>query len=99
MYFATKWMQVIRMVKRQTNVFSCAVNFERGRKCIFRGSFKLSKTKRGYVKCEKCFRQKSLKRLKKESAILKGFYLQQPAYRLSHDLALTIKSLQEFTKN
>ena len=93
MYFVTKWIYNILMVKRQTNVFGCAANFERGRKCIFCGSFQVSKTQRGYVKCGKCLKQKSLKRLKREIAILKGFYLQQPAYRLSHDLGIDYQSV------
>lgn len=81
------------MVQRQTSIFSCAANFERGRKCVFCGSFHVSRTKRGYVKCGKCLRQKSLKRLKRELAVLKGFYLQQPAYRLAHDLDVGYQSI------
>src|SRR3989344_4442999 len=78
------------MAKRQKNVFNCAANFLRGRKCIFCSSFCVCKTKRGYVKCQRasCKRQKSLKRLRKEIGIITGFYQQQPAYRVANDLGL-----------
>src|SRR3990170_6109522 len=73
---------------QKKNVFNCAANFLRGRKCIFCGSFKVCKTRRGYVKCGRktCGKQKSLKQLRKEIAILTGFYQQQPAYRVATDL-------------
>jgi transposase len=76
------------MVTSRKNVFSCAANFLKGRKCIFCGSFKVNHTSRGYVRCrnKKCGKQKSLKQLRREISIVKGFYLQQPAYRLTHDL-------------
>ena len=76
------------MVTGQNNVFNCAANFLRGRKCVFCGSFKVCKTARGYVKCGRatCRKQKSLKQLRKEIAIITGFYQQQPAYRVATDL-------------
>src|SRR3989338_3739994 len=78
------------MVTGQKNVFGCAANFLRGKKCIFCGSFKTNRTKRGYVRCRKssCVKQKSLKQLKREMDILKGFYQTQPPYNLPHDLGL-----------
>jgi len=78
------------MVTGQKNVFNCAANFLRGRKCIFCGSFKVSKTKRGYVRCRNkaCRKQKSLKRLRKEISSITGFYQQQPAYRVASDLGI-----------
>ena len=78
------------MVTGQKSVFNCAANFLRGRKCIFCGSFKVNRTRRGYVKCRRrsCGKQKSLKRLRKEIGIITGFYQQQPAYRVASDLAL-----------
>src|SRR3989338_5971597 len=78
------------MVMRKNNVFSCAVNFLRGRECVFCGSFKVCKTGRGYIKCHrgKCGKQKSFKRLRKEIGILIGFYQQQPAYRVANDFYL-----------
>ena len=76
------------MVTTRNNVFNCAANFLRGRKCIFCGSFQVYKTTRGYVKCGKCTHQKSLKALRREITILTGFYQQQPAYRVASDLGL-----------
>jgi len=83
------------MAQGQKNVFSCAANFLRGRKCIFCGSFKVSKTSRGYSRCrnKSCGKQKSLKRIGTEIAIVQGFYQQQPAYRLSHDFGLDYKTI------
>ena len=68
------------------NVFGCAANFLRDKKCIFCGSFKVNRTSRGYVKCRSCHKQKSLKLLRTEIRIVTGFYQQQPAYRLASDL-------------
>lgn len=83
---------VTRVKKGRPNtVFSCAANFLRGRKCISCGSFKVNKTARGYVKCRQCGGQKSLARLRREIAILMGFYQQQPAYRLASDLQVDVK--------
>ena len=48
------------MVTRQKNVFSCAANFSRGKKCIFCGSFKTKRTARGYVRCRKKTRKGSV---------------------------------------
>jgi len=80
------------MVTIRNNIFNCAANFLRGRKCIFCGSFKVYKTRRGYVKCGKCKHQKSLKQLRKEIAIITGFYQLQPAYRLAIDLGIDYQS-------
>ncbi len=44
-----------------------------------------------YVKCRKCSKQKSLATLRREIAIIQGFYQQVPAYRLAHDLAVDAK--------
>jgi transposase len=80
---------------QKKNVFNCAANFLRGRKCIFCGSFRVSKTSRGYVRCRKksCGKQKSLKQLRREIAILTGFYQQQPAYRVATDLGIDYQSV------
>src|SRR3989338_6569956 len=61
---------------QKKNVFNCAANFLRGRKCIFCGSFKVCKTRRGYVKCQrgKCGKQKSLGRLRREIGIITRIY-------------------------
>ncbi|HET8689628.1 MAG TPA: IS1595 family transposase [Methanosarcina sp.] len=81
------------MVTMRNSVFNCAANFLRGRKCIFCGSFNVYKTRRGYVKCGKCNHQKSLKQLRKEIAIITGFYQLQPAYRLAIDLGIDYQSV------
>ena len=81
------------MGTQRLNVFNCAANFLRGRKCIFCGSFKICRTQRGYVKCRRCTRQKSLKQLRREIAIITGFYQRQPAYRLATDLGLDYQSI------
>src|SRR3989344_8933577 len=83
------------MVTGQKNVFNCAANFLRGRKCIFCGSFKVYRTRRGYARCRHaaCEKQKSSKQLRKEIAILTGFYQQQPAYRLATDLGLHYQAI------
>ena len=81
------------MVTTRKNVFGCAANFLRGKKCIFCGSFKTNKTARGYVKCQSCKRQKSLKMIRKEIGIVTGFYQQQPAYRLANDLGVDYQTV------
>ena len=81
------------MVTGVHTVFSCATNFLNGRECFFCGSFKTVKTTRGYVKCMLCGKQKSLNKLRREIAILQGFYQQQPAYRLASDLGLDAKTV------
>jgi transposase len=79
------------MVAGQNRIFWCAANFVRGKKCVFCGSFKVNRTRRGYVKCRKCGKQKNLAKLRREIAIIQGFYQQVPAYRLAYDLALDVK--------
>lgn len=55
----------------------------------------VNRTKRGYVRCrhKTCGKQKSLKRLRTEIGIVQGFYQQQPAYRLAHDLGLDYQTI------
>lgn len=79
------------MVTGRTTVFSSAANFLRGQKCIFCGSFQVIHTSRGYAKCRLCGKSKSLSRLRREIIFLQGFYLLQPAYRLSWDLDVDVK--------
>ena len=79
------------MVTGRNAVFGCAANFLRGRKCVFCGSFRVTKTARGYVKCGGCGKTKSLAKLRREIAILGGFYRLQPAYRLAADLGVDVK--------
>src|SRR3989338_8257502 len=83
------------MAQGRKNVFGCVANFLRGKKCVFCGSFKVSKTGRGYVRCRHtgCGKQKSLRRIKTEIAIVQGFYQQQPAYSLSNDWGVDYKTV------
>ena len=81
------------MVTRRNNVFGCAANFLRGKKCVWCGSFKRNKTARGYVQCRSCKKQKSLKKIRMEIAIVTGFYQQQPAYRLASDLGVDYQTI------
>jgi transposase len=81
------------MVTKKKNVFGCAANFLRGKKCIFCNSFKTNKTARGYVKCRVCKKQKSLKMIRKEIGIVTGFYQQVPAYRLANDLGVDYQTI------
>src|SRR3989339_80370 len=81
------------MVTRRKNVFGCAANFLRGKKCVWCGSFKVNKTTRGYVKCRLCHKQKSLKMIRTEIGIVTGFYQQQPAYRLANDLGMDYQTV------
>ena len=60
--------------------------------CFF-GSFKVYKTARRYVKCKLCSKTKSLPKLRREIGIIKGFYRQQPAYRLAVDLGIDVKTV------
>lgn len=81
------------MVTGKKNVFGCAANYLRGKKCVFCGSFRVLRTSRDYVKCRNgvCGRSKSLTRLRREIAILQGFYQRVPAYRLAQDLGVDVK--------
>ena len=81
------------MNKARKNVFGCAANFLRGKKCVWCGSFQVNKTARGYVKCRACTKQKSLKKIRMEIAIVTGFYQQQPAYRLATDLGVDYQTI------
>lgn len=83
------------MVTGKSSHLGCAANFLRGRKCVFCGSFKVCKTRRGYVRCQHptCRKQKSLRQLRRELAILTGFYQLQPAYRVATDLGLNYHTI------
>jgi transposase len=68
--------------------------FKLGRKCVFCGSYKVCKTKRGYIKCNKCKRQKGRRLLNRELDILVGFHQQIPALRLSKDLGVNYNTVK-----
>ncbi|MBI2573935.1 MAG: IS1595 family transposase [Candidatus Wildermuthbacteria bacterium] len=65
-----------------------------GRKCVFCGSYRLWKTRRGYVKCRKCRRQKRYAMLKRELGIIVGFHQQAPASRLASDLGVNYRTVE-----
>lgn len=69
-------------------------SFYAGRKCIFCGRRKLVRTRRGYVKCLRCQRQKSLKRLRRELLVLAAFRRQQTARLTALDLGLDYKAVK-----
>ena len=68
-------------------------NFLSGKKCVFCGSFNVCRTKRGYIKCNKCKKQKGSHLLRRELKIILGFYQQQPAYRLASDLGVNYRTI------
>lgn len=73
--------------------------FYAGKKCIFCGSRKLIRTRRGYLKCQKCLRQKSLERLRKELAVLSAFRRQQTARLTALDLGFDYKAVKRIFNN
>jgi len=69
-------------------------SFYTGRKCIFCGHRHLIRTRRGYLKCVFCNRQKSFKRLKRELIVLSAFRRQQTARLTALDLNLDYKAVK-----
>lgn len=53
----------------------------------------MCRTSRGYVKCEKCLKQKSLKKLQRELEILLGFAEQKPALQLATEMGPAINTV------
>jgi hypothetical protein len=64
----------------------------RGRRISSCGSFDACWAKRGYIKCNKCQRQKGSKFLCRQLRVILGSDQQQPAYRLTNDLGLNYKT-------
>ena len=83
------------MVQGKTNSFGCAANFLRGRNYIGCGPFKVVRTARGDVKCQRYGHSKSLTRRRREIEIIKGFSQLQPAYRLAQDLGVDLKVVNQ----
>src|SRR3990167_601780 len=69
-------------------------SFLLGRKCVFCGSYRLWKTKRGYLKCRKCRRVKGRKMLQRELHIIVGFHQQAPASRCASDLGVNYRTVE-----
>jgi len=53
------------------------------RKCVYCLKRRVCLTARGYVKCLKCKKQKSLKKLRRELSVLLSFVEQRPAYQVA----------------
>src|SRR3990167_7350749 len=64
----------------------CLTSFWLGRKCVFCGHRKLWKTRRKYLKCRYCKKQKGLRKLRRELSIVVGFAEQQSALALAKEL-------------
>lgn len=71
------------MVMVKTKYQKWLPSFWRGRKCVYCGKRRVCLTARGRIKCLRCGRQKSLKKLRKELAILLAFVEQRPAYQVA----------------
>lgn len=71
------------MLKRSEQ--TCLTSFFLGRKCVFCHHRKVWRTRRGYVKCRFCKRQKGLRKLQRELKILVGFHQQQTARQCALD--------------
>lgn len=67
----------------------CLTSFWLGRKCVFCGHRKLWKTRRKYLKCRYCKKQKGLRKLRRELSIVVGFTEQQSALALAKELGLS----------
>ena len=73
--------------------------FYAGKKCIYCGARKPIRTHRGYLKCRKCTRQKSLKKLRNELIVLSAFRRQQTARLTALDLGLDYKAVKRVFNN
>jgi len=68
-------------------------NFFHRKKCVFCVSFKARRMQRGYIKCQRCGRQKGGKLLRRKLKIITSFYQKQPVYWLVHDLGVNYKTI------
>lgn len=83
----------------QTKSQKRLTSFYLGRKCIFCGKRRVCLTGRSYVKCGKCGKQKSLKRLRKELAVLVAFVEQRPAYQVALEHGLRYYTVSKIFKD
>ena len=81
------------MVKRKINYQKRLTGFLAGRKCVFCGARKVCLTKRRYVKCLKCKRQKSLRRLRFETEVIIALIHQRPAYQVAIEYGVSYQSI------
>ena len=82
------------MVMRKSEEKARLTSFLLGRKCVFCGSYRLWRTRRGYLKCRKCKRQKARGILKRELNIIVGFHQQIPANRLAMALGFNYRTVE-----
>lgn len=82
------------MVMLKKNEQTRLTSFWLGRKCVFCGHRKLWKTKRGYVKCRFCKKQKGLKKLRRELSIIVGFHQQQTARQCALDAGISYHAIE-----
>ena len=83
----------------QTAYQKCLTSFWLGRKCVFCGKRKVCLTRRGYIKCLRCSKQKSLKKLRKELAVLLAFVEQRPAYQVATEHGLHYATVSKIFRN
>ena len=74
-------------------------SFWLGRTCVFCLSRKVNKTRQGYLKCRRCKRSKSLKRLRRELGVVLGFVDQRPALQIAQELHLSYNTVTAVYKN
>jgi len=63
-------------------------SFWLGRTCVFCLSRRVNRTARGYIKCRRCSKSKSLKKLRRELGVVLGFIDQRPARQIALELGL-----------
>jgi len=73
-------------------------SFWLGRACVFCSYRKTFVTARGYVKCARCGKQKSLKRLRRELEIICAFVEQRPALQVSVEMKISYQKVVSFAQ-
>ena len=81
------------MVAIQRTTKTWLTSFSSGRKCIYCGSRTVCITQRRYIKCLKCKRQKSLKKLRFELEVLLSFVHQRPAYQVAIEYGVSYQTV------
>lgn len=70
-----------------------AANILRGRKCVYCGNYSLYRLKDKSVKCRKCRRQYSIKKLRRDLEILHYFCLEISASKTAKELGLSYNTV------
>ena len=71
----------------------CLTSFWLGRKCVFCGHRKIWRTRRKYLKCRFCKKQKGLRKLRRELSTVVGFAEQQSALALAKELGVSYHAI------